>query len=693
MATLRPDPATAETRHRADARLWRAAAMCAIALWSAYMLVPSEHVALRGLVLYPIADAAAAVAIVYGVRRYRPRAPVAWLLIAGGIASFTVADFIVGVLHVQGARSFPSAADVFYLAAYPLFAAGLLVASRVGFREGKRGTFIDAGIVTISATLFALLLITSRYIEDPDLSLAAAIFASAYPLADVLLVAVAVRFLLSTSWRPLALRLLTAGFALILVGDVVYSVQGLYTSDGDQRLADALLLGGVLTLGLAGLHPSMTALTAESGEVTLPRYSVRRVVSLYLISLVPVVVLAIQALTGNAGYVWITLLALVAVAALVVTRFVDLVGQTLLAAEREAALSRFGAELLFRAGREELYAAARSAVDELVPGGNAQVVEAGPDPADERGLFTARVVVDSKVVASVLADERLTAEQGTRDALVTVARGLSLALERDGLLAAEQATAESLAEQNAQLRELDRMKDQLVSSVSHELRTPLTSIGGYAEMLLDPEFGALNEEQQMFVEVIDRNSRRLNRIIDDILFVSRVDAGRLSLERSWVDLAEVARASVDSARPRAEHGGVTIELTAPDDLPPLWADQTRLIQMFDNVISNAVKFTPAGGTIEVTLSGTEDLVIAQIADTGIGIPQGEIDRLFERFFRASTVGAVDGTGLGLSIVKSIVEVHDGRIGVTSTEDAGTTITVELPVHAPAAHRSDSEPAQ
>ena len=180
-------------------------------------------------------------------------------------------------------------------------------------------------------------------------------------------------------------------------------------------------------------------------------------------------------------------------------------------------------------------------------------------------------MVDGEVVGSVVADQRLTAEQGTRDALVTVARGLSLALERDSLLAAEQATADSLAEQNAQLRELDRMKDQLVSSVSHELRTPLTSIGGYAEMLLDREFGELNDDQQGFVEVIDRNTRRLNRIIDDILFVARVDAGRLSLERSWVDLAEVAGASVAAAWPRARRGEVTIELTTPDDLQPVWA--------------------------------------------------------------------------------------------------------------------------
>jgi signal transduction histidine kinase len=253
--------------------------------------------------------------------------------------------------------------------------------------------------------------------------------------------------------------------------------------------------------------------------------------------------------------------------------------------------------------------------------------------------------------------------------LDAVARSLSLALERANLLAAQRAATDSLAEQNAQLVELDRMKDQLVSSVSHELRTPLTSIGGYAEMLLDDEFGELNDEQKEFVEVIQRNSRRLNRIIDDILFAAKVDAGKLSLERTWLDLVEVATASVTAARPRAEKGQVTVELVAPDSVEPMFADHTRLTQMFDNLISNAVKFTPPGGAVTVTLAPAEDQVEVRVADTGIGIPDG----------------AVDGTGLGLSIVKSIVEVHDGAISVSSVEGTGTTFTVDLPYRPTALH--------
>ena len=172
-----------------------------------------------------------------------------------------------------------------------------------------------------------------------------------------------------------------------------------------------------------------------------------------------------------------------------------------------------------------------------------------PPPADHHA-FTAPVVVRGVHVADLVADADPARIRRVRDALVTVARGLSLALERDSLLAAEQATADSLAEQNAQLRELDRMKDQLVSSVSHELRTPLTSIGGYIEMLLGGESGSSTTSSG----TSSRSSTATpapERIIDDILFVARVDAGRLSLDRSWVDVAEVAALSVEAARPAA----------------------------------------------------------------------------------------------------------------------------------------------
>jgi signal transduction histidine kinase len=668
-----PQPSTASADRR-----WRTAAVAALVLWVAYLVLPDDYLPLKALVLYPGADLAGAAAVVVGVRRYRPRAPSAWLLIAGGLASFAVADFIYGLHVVRGTAPFPSLADAFYLAAYPLFAAGLQVASHARVPDGDRGAFIDAAIITVTASLFAFLLIAKQYVDDPSILLLPTIVASAYPLADLLLLALAVRFLLSVSWRTPSLQMLAVGLSLLLTGDLLYSASALYTTSGDSVTADALLMASSLGIGLAGLHPTMPALTTEPTEVRAPEYSVPRVVTLYLVSMVPVAVLAVQAIRGNAKYAWITITTLAVVVVLVVARFIDLAGQTRAATARGATLSRFTSAMLRRSGRQQLLTVASQAVDELVPDGNGQVVDGDLAAVGDPTRFVVPVEVGGVVVASVVADRTATTWRGIRDALGSLARGLSVAHEREELLEAQKAAAAILAEQNAQLRELDRMKDQLVSSVSHELRTPLTSMGGYIEMMLEGDAGELTADQRHFAEVIDRNCRRLNRIIDDILFVARVDAGQLSLERGWVDVPEIAAASLETVRARAQQGEVAVGLTAPDSVPQVWADAGRLGQMFDNLLSNAVKFTPPGGVLDVEVRGEQDTVHIAVHDTGMGIPQDELDHLFERFFRTSTVGAVAGTGLGLSIVKSIVEVHDGTISVTSTEGVGTTFRIELP---------------
>ena len=245
--------------------------------------------------------------------------------------------------------------------------------------------------------------------------------------------------------------------------------------------------------------------------------------------------------------------------------------------------------------------------------------------------------------------------------------------ERERLLAQER-------EQVERLRELDRLKDVLIASVSHELRTPLTSIRGYLDLLREAEAGEFTHEQeQEFLEVVDRNARRLLRIVSDLLFVAQLDAG-LVLERSAVDLGELARESVEAARPHAE--AKAIELTLEhDSAPPVEGDRARLAQLLDNLISNALKFTRRGGRVTVRTVAADGKALLEVSDTGIGIPANDLARLFERFFRtrAASEGAIPGTGLGLSITKAIAEAHGGTIRVESREGVGTTFTVELPV--------------
>ncbi|MET0862976.1 MAG: ATP-binding protein [Nakamurella sp.] len=247
-----------------------------------------------------------------------------------------------------------------------------------------------------------------------------------------------------------------------------------------------------------------------------------------------------------------------------------------------------------------------------------------------------------------------------------------------------------------------RMKDEFVNLISHELRTPLSSILGYIELISDDEDHPLSEEQTRYMATVERNAQRLLRLVSDLLFTAQVESGRFSLQERDVDLRAVVNSSVESAVPVAEARDVRLVLSQNSSPLHVWGDPTRLGQAVDNLVSNAVKFTPPGGRVAITLSSTsrdDDLpeaALISISDTGIGIPADEIDRLFSRFFRASTATqfAVPGIGLGLTITQAIAAAHHGHVRVASTVGEGTTFTFELPlipVDEPEAHDTTSLP--
>jgi two-component system OmpR family sensor kinase len=236
-----------------------------------------------------------------------------------------------------------------------------------------------------------------------------------------------------------------------------------------------------------------------------------------------------------------------------------------------------------------------------------------------------------------------------------------------------------LTEQNEQLREVDRLKEEFVAVVSHELRTPLTSIRGYLDLVLDGSAGELGEKQQYFLEIADRNSRRLLRLVGDLLLFAQIQAGTFKLRREHVDVVEVARDALSAVAPAADAKSIEVDLT--DGIPSVVSvDRARLGQVLDNLLSNAVKFTPQGGRVELRVGPRGNGIGIDVADTGMGIPTSEAEHLFERFFRTSnaTEQAVPGTGLGLTIVKALVDAHGGRISVDSVEGSGTTFRIDLP---------------
>jgi len=257
--------------------------------------------------------------------------------------------------------------------------------------------------------------------------------------------------------------------------------------------------------------------------------------------------------------------------------------------------------------------------------------------------------------------------------------------ERGRLLEAERvarAEAESvqrlLSEQNERLRELDGLKDEFISLVSHELRTPLTSIRGYLELVLAD--GALTHEHRRYLGIVDRNSERLLHLVSDLLFLAQVDAGKLAFDVAPVDLEEIVEQCVETSLPVADAKGIALTARTMH-LPEVQGDRARLVQVLDNLVSNAVKFTPGGGRVEVRLKEVDGAAVVEVEDTGLGFSNDEQEKLFERFFRSSRAeqNAIPGTGLGLAIVKAIVERHGGQIELDSTENAGTTVRVRLPV--------------
>jgi len=231
------------------------------------------------------------------------------------------------------------------------------------------------------------------------------------------------------------------------------------------------------------------------------------------------------------------------------------------------------------------------------------------------------------------------------------------------------------------LRQLERVRTEFVANVSHELRTPLTAIQGYLETLLS---GALEERDnaRRFLEIVLRHSERLGRLLNDLTDLSNIELGKVTLRREPVSVDEVVASVVDIIAPRAARSRVTVTARVPAELPEVSADRDRLAQILINLVDNAVKYTPEGGSVTVTgrrLDG--DMVEVTVADTGIGIPPADLPRITERFYRVDKARSreLGGTGLGLAIVKHLVMAHGGELGIESEQERGTTVRFTLPV--------------
>jgi PAS domain S-box-containing protein len=286
---------------------------------------------------------------------------------------------------------------------------------------------------------------------------------------------------------------------------------------------------------------------------------------------------------------------------------------------------------------------------------------------DARGRTPASVLEGWEEIAAV-------AGTATRTLPVTI-DGRELWLSISGVPSVD-GTAYAFRDVTAD-RQLDRMKSDFVATVSHELRTPLAAVYGAAVTLAERDFSEREDVRRELVTQIAEQAARLSAIVDDILFVGRLESGGLRLEPAAVDPAEVARAAVEGARLRAE---ADVALVAPETMPQIETDAGRLRQVLDNLLDNAVKYSPDGGAIVLRVDTDARTTRFTVADHGVGIPSSELPRIFEKFYRLDPhqTRGVNGTGLGLYVCRELVERMDGRISVTSIPGRGSTFVVELP---------------
>jgi signal transduction histidine kinase len=239
-----------------------------------------------------------------------------------------------------------------------------------------------------------------------------------------------------------------------------------------------------------------------------------------------------------------------------------------------------------------------------------------------------------------------------------------------------------LEESFAKLKELDRLKSNFLATMSHELRTPLTSVIGYSEMMLEGLGGPLTAEQREYLGIIMEKGENLLQLITSILDISKIEAGRVRLVLSEVDVPQLLRDAVATVLPIARKKGVKV-LCEPGTPPRVQGDREKLRQCLVNLCSNAVKFTQAGGTVTVSAEVVpEKRVAMRVVDTGIGITPEHLSRVFDVFYQVdgSTTREYGGAGLGLAIVKSFVEAHGGEVTAASEQGRGSTFSVVLPVH-------------
>jgi signal transduction histidine kinase len=297
-----------------------------------------------------------------------------------------------------------------------------------------------------------------------------------------------------------------------------------------------------------------------------------------------------------------------------------------------------------------------------------------------RSLLCVPLTLKDRVIGTLTIDHSLPDAFTKNDerVLIIAAAQAAVAIENAQLYEELKERARKLEQAYRELQEADRLKDELVQNVSHELRTPLTFVKGYVELLLEEDMGPINERQRESLSIVAEKTNSVTRLVSDIIFLEQIE--RESLQLSTVQLTDLARLALQGCEVTAAAAGIQLRAEVEPDLPTVVADRDRVNQVFDNLLANAIKFSPVGGTITIRLQQQDDAILASVTDTGIGIPPDQLHRVFERFYQVdgSATRRFGGAGVGLAIVKRIVEAHGGRIWVESELGKGSSFRFTIP---------------